>query len=196
MYRILLFGFFFFLAVNLLSARQPLDSAALVNAKLYMSVGEALNEPGQVHKLCLGGHELKVLPEGIDALTNLQEINVSQNYLELIPDSFCSLPFLEEIKLGGNELKRLPDNFGKLLSLKRLDLSNNSKMDWKMELSKISKLINLVTLDLSYNDIDYLPDSFVELKNLRELNLAGNKFTEEEKNRIRQMLPGALISFD
>jgi Leucine-rich repeat (LRR) protein len=197
--RRFLLGFIFVgsLINNLFSQQAKLiDSTNLLKEKLIMSINEALLSPDKAYKLCLGGQELKEVPEDIGKLYNLQEVNMSQNFFKELPDAICNLKNLEEIKLNNNEIKTLPDCLFNLPNLKRLELSNIPGMDWKNILKKIPKLTTLEYIDLSYNDLESLPDDFSGLKNLKEITLSGNKFSEAEKNRIKTLMKNVKIEFN
>ena len=71
--------------------------------------------------------------------------------------------------LGYNQLKSLPDSIGNLTNLKYLNLSKNQLKD--------------------------LPESIGKLKKLQRLHLYGNQLSDEEKARIKKLLPDTDIYF-
>ena len=170
-----------------------LSDKDLSEKPLLFSLDEAMIYPDTVFRLCLGGQELKELPDNMGDMKNIHEINLSQNYISKLPDSFCRLIKLKELSLATNELTELPAGFGELRNLKSLDLSTNSKLDWHREINKIIKLENLEYLDLSYNSIDYIPDDIKYLKKLKEFYLLDNNFKEEDIQRLKKLVPGANI---
>jgi Leucine-rich repeat (LRR) protein len=54
---------------------------------------------------------------------------------------------------------------------------------------EIAKLKNLQKLDLSGNQLSTLPKEIAKLKNLKELYLGGNPISDEEMQRIQELLP-------
>lgn len=163
--------------------------------KLFLSYSEALQNPDSVYKLCMGGQDLKQIPEDIIIFNNLREINLSQNFIQEIPDYFCSLVSLREIKLSNNGLKKISDKFSNLKNLKRLDLSNNPDIFDNKIFGIILCLNDLEELDLSFNNLKSLPDTLCNLKKLKILDLSGNKFEETQKQKIRNCLKNTKIEF-
>ena len=90
---------------------------------------------------------LTALPEGaFDALTNLEELNLSRNYLTALPDgAFDALTNLEELDLSRNYLTALPDGvFDALTNLEELNLSRNAISSMPHELfDDLPELTNL-----------------------------------------------------
>ena len=116
--------------------------------KLYFSVGEALLNKQKAYKLCLGGQELTTLQEDIGELSNLMELNLSQNKIEQFPESFCRLKNLTELKIPGNMFKKLPECISEFKNLKTLDISNNPDLDKKSLFVILSGLTNLESLEI------------------------------------------------
>ncbi len=172
-----------------------LDSVQLSSQHLYMSVDEGVPEPDKVYKLCLGGRDLTEVPGGILNFINLQEVNLSQNYLKRIPEDMAKLSHLQELRLNNNELRSLPVDFADLTNLKVLELSSNPDMDWDVEMSKILKLKNLEYLDISFNNLEKIPKMIASLKKLKTLDLTGNPLSRESISYLKVSLPNTRIFF-
>ncbi|CAI0450858.1 unnamed protein product [Linum tenue] len=77
----------------------------------------------------LDGHfnELNGLPHTIGKLTNLETLNLSNNFTDLreLPETFGELLSLKELDLSNNQIHALPDTFGRLENLVKLNLEQN-----------------------------------------------------------------------
>ncbi|XXG51515.1 hypothetical protein AAC387_Pa03g0061 [Persea americana] len=79
---------------------------------------------------------LRALPDGLENLTNLQSLNVSQNfqYLESLPYSVGLLVSLVELDASYNHIKSLPDSIGCLKELQKLSVEGNPLVFPPMEI--------------------------------------------------------------
>lgn len=73
---------------------------------------------------------LTTLSEQIGQLTELEELDLSDQFLTHLPDALCSLPNLKRLVLRGNRITHLPAAFTQLVSLQRLDLRGNPIAQW------------------------------------------------------------------
>ena len=89
----------------------------------------------------------------IGSLSNLEYIDISNNYLKSIPPEFGNCLSLKEAYLGYNELTTLP--------------------------SEIGKLSKLELLAVGYNYLSRLPDSIVHLQSIQEVSVAYNCLSAE-----------------
>ena len=80
-----------------------------------------------------------------------------------------------------------------LLSDKELELFR--KYDKNFYDDYINYLSNLKEFDLTYNQLTSLPESIGKLTNLERLDLRNNPMSDEEKERIKKLLPNTYISF-
>ncbi|XP_066291087.1 uncharacterized protein [Branchiostoma lanceolatum] len=91
--------------------------------------GQKLNVPAHLQTLDMeGNYSLNLLPEGLEKLENLEELNISYCGIETVPDSFGKLTSIRRIHLAGNKLRTLPANSGNLLNLETLDLEGNRRL--------------------------------------------------------------------
>ena len=145
-----------------------------------------------LENLQLDRNQLTSLPNWIGNLTNLEWLYLNYNKLTSIPDSIENLTNLKELDLRYNQLTTLPDSIGNLTNLKRLYLPGNQLTTLP---DSIGNLTNLKELDLRYNQLTSLPDNIGNLTNLEELDLSKNPISDEEKVRIKKLLPNTDIYF-
>ena len=115
------------------------------DSKVYMDLGEALENPETVLRL-----------------------NLSYQGLEDVPPDIGRLVNLEDLRLNGNNLKELPDEIGLLSKLKRLELSENA---FGVLPSVVGQLEQLEKLNANRNPLRTLPSEIGQLANLRYLNV-------------------------
>ena len=115
-----------------------------------------------------------VEPGALMSLTNLRELDLSQNQIDVIGDrSFSSLGRLDILRLDMNHIVTLPSGgFSGLKSLTSLDLSHNFLQSVATE--ALTALANLRELFLRDNDIISLDGQlFDSLLALKRLDLSG-----------------------
>lgn len=110
-----------------------------------------LNSFPALRKLVLSGNELTALPEAVQHMGQLEQ-------LELAANAFSDPEPLYR-QLGGERVRRL-------------DLGHNHLSEFST-----SAFSRLEALDLGYNDIAQWPDGALEASDLRTLNLSGNTLT-------------------
>jgi len=115
---------------------------------------------------------LKNLPEGICCLTNLEILELSNNYLKSIPEGITCLSKLKILYLGANRLKIFPEGICDLTNLRDLHINFNQLKSIPEE---IRCLTNLETLSICTNQLKRLPEGISGLTNLQNLYLADNK---------------------
>jgi len=131
--------------------------------------------------LGLSGKLLSKVPEAVCELTELEELNLSDNYLKELPASINKLRNLRRLILGGNQLRELPHSICELSNLFGLSVENN-----KLSVlpSNIKHLRNLRYLFLYKNQLTTLPDGIDEMKKLEVLRVAGNPLTLEGMRKV------------
>jgi hypothetical protein len=121
-----------------------------------------------IRRLNLSGLKLEVVPPELDRLNNLQELNLSNNYLTQVPN--FNLPLLTKLELNNNHLTQVP-NFN-LPLLTGLALYNN-------QLTQVPNfnLPRLTKLALHNNQLTQVPN-FTNLPLLTQLALGKNQLTQ------------------
>jgi hypothetical protein len=130
-------------------------------------LGVSVNKFDFIIKLVMPSNNLLgSIPDSIDQLTNLRELDLRYNQLTgSIPASICNLEKLTHLHLHCNRLLGpIPENIGQLKSLAVLDLRSN-------QLSGV------------------IPESITELKLLNYVALTSNVFKLPTKQEMKQKLP-------
>jgi hypothetical protein len=127
--------------------------------------------------LRLKSNQLTMLSDGIEALQELEMLDVSENMIAEISASLGTLPHLTHLYMAYNRLflTPLPKTLGKLNRLKLLDMSSNELSVLPAEFSEMSALTHL---DLSKNDFKEFPMCIIHISSLEVLKLNHNKLKE------------------
>lgn len=100
--------------------------------------------------------------------SNVQEINISNNWLELLPsDAFTAAKNVMVINCSHNALQSLNNSF--------------------------KTLYNLEKLDLSFNEVRMVQNEFIDNENLRYLNLKGNLIVHFQFHTLLSSLNHAIM---
>jgi hypothetical protein len=143
-------------------------------------------------KLELVNNQITIIPKEIGILINLEFLDLSNNRITVIPKEVGNLINLKELNLVNNQIRMIAFAIENLINLQVLDLHRNQITSIPKE---IGNLRNLETLDLSSNQIRFMPEEIGNLINLKILYLPGNQFNQNEKNKIRTLLPNTKITF-
>ena len=171
---------------------QLLSDAKIDTCKIYYSLSEALKTPDKVYVLNLSREKLKNFPIEILKLKNLQKLDLFKNKLDSIPDNIHHLTYLQYLNIGKNNLNKFPTGVTKLENLKSLILNQN---EINTIPDNIDKLYNLEYLDMWSNNLEYISDNIKFLTKLEELDLSVIICNNDEKYRIKSLLPGTKVSF-
>ena len=98
----------------------------------------------------LTGLGLTIFPSEILSLSNLEQLELSDNQLTSIPSEIKNLLNLEYVYLDNNQITSLPSEFWRLQNLTDLNLFGNQLISLPPE---SCDLINLVFLSISNNSI-------------------------------------------
>jgi DNA-binding transcriptional ArsR family regulator len=135
--------------------------------KEYSSIEEALKDKEGAIVLKLNRKNLSELPDEIGELQKVTNINLYNNKLTELKPSFFNLINCEQIILSDNKLENIPPD--------------------------IEKLKNLMKLSLERNKLTTLPEEISKLKKLELLCIYDNPISEEEKVRIKKLIPWATV---
>ncbi|KAK2969522.1 hypothetical protein RJ640_029815 [Escallonia rubra] len=115
------------------------------------------------------------LPLSLGKLSNIFELNLSDNNIMALPCTIGSLGELRKLDVHANQLINLPASFGELHNLTDLDLHANRL---KSLPASFGNLTNLINLDLGSNQFANLPDIIGSLASLMRLNVETNDLEE------------------
>jgi len=136
--------------------------------------------PGWEHEIFFDENEMLFLVED----KKVVRLSVHDKKLTSIPESIENLENLLQLDLSGNQLESLIESIGNLSILDFLDLRNNRL---KSLPESIGNLKNLEYLYLDGNQLKELPHSLTELNSLREIVLADNPLSERSKNILEEL---------
>ncbi len=179
-------------AIQSLFAQTLLDSAALLQQRVYKSLSIALQNPDSVFILDLSRDKLKTVPTDVFKLSKLQVLNLSHNNLKQLPAEIGLLTNLQQLNLSNNNLKELPTSIGDLINLTYLGLNRNLIEALPAEMGKLK---SLEVLEMWDNELSIVPGEVKGMYSLKVWELRGILFTQEEQNRIHSLLPDTRIYF-
>lgn len=160
--------------------------------KIYNSIEEALLNPDSVRYLSLKHKRLKKVPDEVFLFKNLEVLDLSKNKLEEIPDAIEKLIKLRELHVANNSLSTFPIQIGNLKQLKKIIAYQNNIA---LLPTTIGNLTHLEMLDLWSNEIEAFPEEIKNLKELKFVDLRGIMLSDEQKSKIKSLLPNAQIEF-
>ncbi|XP_053984135.1 protein flightless-1 [Hylaeus volcanicus] len=140
---------------------------------------------------------LNNIPSSLETLTNLQELDLSQNNLPRVPDALYNLVNLRRLNLSDNEITELstaielwtrletlnicrnkltaiPASLCKVITLRRLYLNDNL-LDFEGIPSGIGKLSSLQVFSAANNRLEMIPEGLCRCGSLKKLILASNR---------------------
>ncbi len=121
---------------------------------------------------CAGASILNI--DGIQCLSNLNELYLYNNQLTSLPTEIGSLGSLTKIYFGNNLLTSIPSQIGNLTSLLSLSFYSNQLTSIP---SQIGNLTNLYGLYLNDNKITSLPPEIGNLGSLTKIYIQDNQLT-------------------
>jgi Leucine-rich repeat (LRR) protein len=89
----------------------------------YPEVGFDAN--GNPKTITINNKNITRIPDNIDQLTGLENLNVNNNNLEAIPSSIGNINTLVILTLASNQLSTVPSELGQLTGLALLSLTSN-----------------------------------------------------------------------
>lgn len=114
-------------------------------------------------------------------------LDLSNQNLTKVPDYVFDMTNLEELNISNNQITgAIQSQIGQLKKLRVLNASNNLMTGVPAE---VGQLINLQVLDLSNNQLTGLPNELGNLKNLQTFYISGNNYSVQDLNGIIGKLP-------
>lgn len=122
------------------------------------------------------------------------ELDLSGQNLSKVPEYVFGLTDLKELDLSDNDLEgALPGEIRFLKNLVKLDVSKNNMTGIPAEIGQLEKL---EFLNYASNGITGLPLELGNLKNLKEFDLSGNDFSTYDLELIKKDLPDLTVITD
>lgn len=174
---------FLVLSINYSSSKKVL--------KLYLKNKNSNLFPSEVLDL-LELRLLSITGNECDRIENIENFKCPN--IKILPDGISSLKNLEELYLISNDLLELPISLKELPHLKILDLSHNQKinLDAVYFLEKLEELhLNECGLDQSKISIEGLK----RLANLKKLSLEDNNLNLDYLEQLKFELPNVEVFF-
>ena len=125
-------------------------------------------------RLDLTGVGLREVPSEVWTLTDLADLQLSNNKLTSLPEGLGNLKDLERLGLAGNRLRRLPESIGNCVKLEGLWAHGNVLGSLPTTIGKCAWLRHLM---LAGNRLRVLPDGLGHLDALEELSVPGNRLS-------------------
>lgn len=141
--------------------------------------------------------QMPEIPSSFYANRSFKEVTVhciwTDCLIELSP-AIGEMTQLESLCFYKTSLKTLPAEIGQLRRLKVLRVAWGVCLESLPE--EIGLLDSLEILDLYRNKLTKLPESIGQIQNLKQLGLGDNYLNDDEKARIRKLLPNCTIYFN
>ncbi|MCL1918368.1 MAG: WGR domain-containing protein [Peptococcaceae bacterium] len=153
---------------------QKAEKAAQKREKAIQKLIEAIDKAKKDGKTSLNLSKKLIgvqnWPDNLFTMTELQELDLSENRMTRLDKRLSALPKLTKLNLSKNSLRELDDVLFDMTQLQELDIGKNNKLTQLDE--RIGKLVNLETLGLEWLQISELPESLGGLVNLKALDLS------------------------
>lgn len=136
------------------------------------------------------GQPANVNVNGVTSTLSNDLLDLSNQGLTKVPDNVFNMTNLQELNISNNKITgALQSQIGQLKNLKVLNASNNLMTGVPAE---VGQLTNLQILNLSNNQLTGLPNELGNLKNLQTFNISGNNYSTQDLNGIIQKLPASV----
>lgn len=166
-------------------------SALLANSNRIESLeAEALRRFAKLRVLQLRDNRLRELPEALDTMSMLIELDVSGNLLQALPASLGRLRALATLIVSRNQLTTLPKALAECTSLVELDARDNPLVTLPAELGNLPLLS---MLDVSGGRLSSVPRVLYDLPTLTDFRLGRNPLTPTAEGVHRS--EGAIFRF-
>ena len=150
------------------------------------SLPESIGNLTQLTELDISDNKLTSLPGSIGNLVQLTELNVGRNELTSLPESIGNLTQLTELDISDNKLTSLPGSIGNLVQLTVLNMCELRLQEVPHGVQQLSKL---KYLDLSFNPLKTLPDWLGDITELCMLNISSLQLTAIPSSFLKLNIP-------
>lgn len=154
------------------TAEEILDLLQRIDDGEVLTAGE-LSELATIRTLTYSKQRLMKLPESIDKLYQLTDLDISNNHLTKLPESIGNLTQLTDLGISGNRLADLPESIGNLSKLTELNISSNNLKTLPESIGNLSEL-TVLKMSSNGNALTYLPESIGNLSKLTVLDISDN----------------------
>lgn len=135
-----------------------------------------VNSVGKVTKITLHDENVRVLPDEIGDLTDLEHLFFHKNEIARLPGSISKLKKLQYLNLEENKLKTLPNELESCLNIGYLHIGSNGMVDFPKCITKLTKIVQLHVYN---NNFKTLPEEIVNLKPTLRANFNKNNLKKE-----------------
>ena len=162
-------------AFTILSQCEKLKSLSLVECNLN-TIPVSIQLLSNLEELDLSDNNITYFPEPIKAMKSLRRLYFFDTKMSELHFSSKDLPNLEYINLCYNNFEIFPTDLGNLKKLKTIKIWANNM---SVIPNSIEKLEHVEELNLEMNNLDSFPKEFSKLKSLKILSLKNNKLDEK-----------------
>ncbi|XP_077298659.1 FLII actin remodeling protein [Arctopsyche grandis] len=158
-----------------LPSLQSLETLHMRNTlRTLANVPTSLESLSNLSDLDLSQNSLPKIPDALYSLPNLKRLNLSENEITELSTAIEMWPKLETFNLSRNKLTALPASLCKLSFLRRLYVNDN-KLDFEGIPSGIGKLSCLEVFSAANNQLEMIPEGLCRCGALKTLNLSSNR---------------------
>ncbi len=158
----------------------------------------------QISELNLADNKLSSLPNFFFNLYNLKVLDISNLHTKMaigynniidFPKVLLRMHHLEKLFLDKLPIRSLPSNMSEMKQLKVVSLNGARQLNLDQAFEALSKLPNLIALDLSFMGRRTLPPSISKLKNLKVLIWHEEYNVNESfiRSQLGQLLPNTKV---
>lgn len=162
---------------DLLNLRNDLDASCEEVKNLgfaCISNISGIEKAENLDYLDLSGNRIRILPDNINNLRSLAEIDLSDNVLESLPAQIWQLRNLRMLVLANNPLNILANDISNNRKLLVLALSGTKIKNLPASIKNLSQL---ETLSLNNNELSQIPEDIKDIASLRIVDLSSNELT-------------------
>ncbi|KAH9782821.1 Disease resistance-like protein DSC1 [Citrus sinensis] len=156
------------------------------------------NMLSRVVRLDLSYCAIMEIPQDIDCLSSLKELNLRGNNFRSLPASIGSLSSLTRMNLVENKLESLPASIGCLSSLESLHLTRNNLLQSLPEVPSCPEELDTSILESLSKHFQLTASrklTYFMFTNCLKLNKSGNNILVDSQQRIQHMVVALLRQF-